>query len=109
MIGEPTGLDAAMFAWEDAKRAREQCATRSKAAALGHRRRVLADPDAHPLARTRATKNLTVAELSARSTVSERTIRAIEAGERASDATWTRLCLGLGGERRERIDPHHVR
>jgi len=78
--------------------ARQREQERRKAIANGvfqaHRRRIEANPNAHPLARARVRfrDGLTVTELSERSTVAPRVIAAIEAGDQsASDRTWQRL------------------
>jgi len=72
---------------------------------------------AAPLQRRRLTfrdVGLSVPELAERSTVAESTIRALEAGESGSDATWTRLARALAepgeqtGRVRQVIDPNHV-
>lgn len=94
---------------------RERAAERRRAIGRGvfeqRRRRVEANPHAHPLAKARVAfrDGLTVRELSERSTVSERVINAIESGrEDGSDRTWQRLCLALGGCPRAKIDPRYV-
>lgn len=99
-------LDRELEKWDwNSKAAREKRA-RSRRAFEGHRKRV--DANSHPLRRRRVgfrSEGLTVAELSARSTVAASVIRGIEKnGEAGSDATWARLAMALDCRRCE-IDP----
>jgi hypothetical protein len=109
-----TELDAALDRWDhrladadERRRGRIRDAVYN-----GHRARALANPRTPPLQRIRLNfrgDGLTVEELSERSTVSVRTIRGLEAGDRdGSDLTWLRLARALDVPR-HRIDPSFVK
>ena len=106
-----TELDRLLDEADARQREQERRRAISRSVFKGHARRIEASPDSHPLAkaRIRFRDGLTVDELSERSTVAPRVIKAIEAGaERGSDRTWQRLCLALGGCSRASVDPNYV-